>query len=99
VTKVTAKIGRSGDAIPGIGTPKGPISRRHVMKRNMAIADRVIRVLVAAVVAVLIFAGQLSTTAAVILGIVAGVFLLTSVVGFCPLYALLHISTKKKQAA
>jgi hypothetical protein len=69
------------------------------MKRNMAVADRVIRVLLAAVVAVLIFTGQLSTTAAVILGIIAGVFLLTSIVGFCPLYALLRISTKKKQAA
>ena len=71
---------------------------RH-MKTNMGVADRIIRVLVAAVVAVLYLSGRLSPTAGVILGILAVVFLVTSVVGFCPLYFPFGISTKKKAAA
>jgi uncharacterized membrane protein YcaP (DUF421 family) len=69
------------------------------MKRNMAIADRVIRIVLAAVVAVLYFANQLSLVAAIILGILAVVFLATGIVGVCPLYLLFGISTKKKSAA
>ena len=68
------------------------------MKRNMAIADRVIRILIVVFVAVLYFANQLSMVAAIILGILAVVFLVTGIVGVCPLYHLLGISTKKKRA-
>jgi hypothetical protein len=69
------------------------------MKRNMGIIDRVIRVALAALVAVLYFTNQLSTTAAIILGIFAVVFVLTSIVGLCPLYLPLGISTRKKTAS
>jgi glucose uptake protein GlcU len=69
------------------------------MKRNMGIVDRVIRIVLAAVVAVLFFANQLSMAAAVILGILAVIFLVTGLVGTCPLYLLFGISTKKKSAA
>ena len=69
------------------------------MKKNMSIADRVVRIAFAALVAVLIFTGVLSPAAAVILGIVAVVLLVTSFVRFCPLYHLLGISTNKKPAA
>ena len=69
------------------------------MKRNMGSADRVIRVLMAAVVAVLYFTNQLSLVAAIILGVLAVIFVITSIVGFCPLYLLFGISSKKKQAA
>jgi hypothetical protein len=69
------------------------------MKRNMGIVDRVGRVVLAAAVAVLYFAHLLSPVAGIVLGIVAVVFLATSVVGSCPLYLLLGISTKKKTAA
>jgi hypothetical protein len=69
------------------------------MKKNMGIADRIIRVVLAAVVAVLFFTGQLSTVASVILGVLAVVFLVTSIVGTCPLYLLFGISTKRKPAA
>jgi len=68
------------------------------MKRNMGVADRVIRVALAVVVAVLYFTNQLSTTAAVILGILSVVFVLTSIVGLCPLYLPFGISTKRKAA-
>ncbi len=69
------------------------------MKRNMGSVDRVIRIVLAAVVAVLFFANQLSMAAAVILGILAVIFLATGLVGTCPLYLLFGISTKKKSAA
>ena len=67
------------------------------MKKNMGTADRILRTILAVVVAILYFAGQISGTAAVILGILAVIFLLTSAVGFCPLYAPFGISTMKKQ--
>ena len=68
------------------------------MKANMAILDRIVRAVLVALVAVLYFTHQLSPVAAIILGILAVVFLLTSIVGTCPLYLLLGISTKKKVA-
>jgi hypothetical protein len=67
------------------------------MKQNMGTIDRVIRVLLAIVVLVLYLTGNISGTAAIILGIIAVIFVLTSLVGFCPLYVPLKISTKKKK--
>jgi hypothetical protein len=67
------------------------------MKQNMGSVDRVLRIIVALAVAVLYFTDQISGTAALILGLFAVVFVLTSFVGFCPLYLPLKISTKKDQ--
>jgi hypothetical protein len=66
------------------------------MKKNMPVVDRIFRVVLVALVAVLYFTHMLSPVAAIILGILAVVFLLTSIVGMCPIYALLGISTKRK---
>ncbi|MCS7018156.1 MAG: DUF2892 domain-containing protein [Cytophagales bacterium] len=66
------------------------------MKKNMGTTDRLIRVLVAAVIAALYFANIISGTVATILLVVAGIFVLTSLVSFCPLYAPLGISTCKR---
>jgi hypothetical protein len=66
------------------------------MKKNMGTADRIIRFLLAVVVGILYFTHQITGTAAIILGIIAIVFLLTSLVGFCPLYVPLRLSTRKK---
>ena len=68
------------------------------MKRNMGIVDRVGRVILAAVVVVLYFSHLLSPVAGIVLGILAVVFLATAVVGSCPLYMLLGISTRKRAA-
>ena len=68
------------------------------MKKNMAVVDRIFRVVLVALVAVLYFTHMLSPVAAIILGILAVVFLLTSIVGMCPIYSLLGISTKRKPA-
>ena len=65
------------------------------MKRNMGMIDRLLRAALAVIVVVLYFVGQLTGTAAIILGVIAVIFLATSSVGFCPAYALLGISTLK----
>ncbi|WP_304222961.1 DUF2892 domain-containing protein [Gracilinema caldarium] len=66
------------------------------MQTNMGLIDRIIRIVLALVVGVLILTGQLSGLAAIILGILAVVFVLTGVIAFCPLYVPFGISTKKK---
>lgn len=66
------------------------------MSKNMGTADRVIRLLIAAVVAILYFTGQISGLAAIILGILAIIFVLTSFISFCPLYVPLKLSTRGK---
>jgi uncharacterized membrane protein len=65
------------------------------MKKNMGTADRVIRVIIAAIIAGLFFGNVITGTLGIILLVLAGVFLLTSVVSFCPLYAPFGISTCK----
>lgn len=62
----------------------------------MGSVDKVVRILVAIVIAGLYFANQISGTAAIILLILAGIFILTSFISFCPIYALFGISSKKK---
>ena len=66
------------------------------MKQNMGTADKVIRLTVVAIIAVLYFTGQITGTAAIVLGIVAVAFLVTSLIGWCPTYVPFGISTKKK---
>jgi hypothetical protein len=66
------------------------------MKSNMGTADRVIRVLVAIGIAGLYFANLISGTTAIILLVLAGVFILTSFISFCPLYLPFGISTRRK---
>lgn len=59
----------------------------------MGSADRIIRVLIAAVVATLFFTNVISGTLGIILLVLAGVFVLTSLVSFCPLYTLFGFRT------
>jgi hypothetical protein len=66
------------------------------MKKNMSSADRVIRLLAAVVIAILYFTNMIVGTWGVVLLVLAAVLALTSVVGFCPLYALFGINTGKK---
>lgn len=66
------------------------------MKKNMGLVDRMIRFVLAVVIIVLYFTKLITGTAAIILGILAVVFLLTSLIGICPLYVPFKISTTKK---
>ena len=65
------------------------------MTKNMGTADRVIRILIALAVAVLYFTHKISGTLAIVLGIVAIAFLVTSLVGSCPSYLPFGLSTRK----
>lgn len=67
------------------------------MKKNMGLADRMIRILVAVIVAALYFTHVISGTLAIALGILAIVFVATSLVSFCPLYLPLGINTCEKK--
>ncbi|MBK6347878.1 MAG: DUF2892 domain-containing protein [Bacteroidales bacterium] len=67
------------------------------MKKNMGSADRIIRLVIAALVAVLFFTGIIKGTLAIVLLIVAVVFALTSLISFCPLYPLIGLNTGKKE--
>ena len=69
------------------------------MKKNMGSADRVIRVILAALVVLLYFMGVISGTTAIILLVLATVFVLTSLVSFCPLYLPFGLSTLRKKIA
>jgi len=66
------------------------------MKKNMGTADKVLRILVAIIIAGLYFTNMISGTIAIILLVIAGVFILTSSMSFCPLYLPFGISTRKK---
>jgi len=68
------------------------------MKKNMGTADKIIRLVVVAIIAALYFAGQITGTAAIILGIVAVAFLVTSLIGWCPTYVPFGISTKENKS-
>jgi Protein of unknown function (DUF2892) len=65
------------------------------MKKNMGAADRIIRLLLAAIFAGLYFTNTVTGTFGIILLVLAAVFALTSLVSFCPLYPLLGINTCK----
>ena len=64
------------------------------MKKNMGITDRIIRILLAAGFAYLYFAGVVTGTIGLILVILGGVFVLTSLIGFCPLYTIFRLNTR-----
>jgi uncharacterized membrane protein len=67
------------------------------MKKNMGSADKTIRVFIAAIVALLYFTGVITGTLAIVLMILALVFVITSLISFCPLYPILGINTRKKE--
>ncbi|MSP20174.1 MAG: DUF2892 domain-containing protein [Alphaproteobacteria bacterium] len=65
------------------------------MQKNMGNADRAIRLAIVVVIAALYFMGTISGTLAIILGIIALAFLVTSLIGWCPTYRILGLSTRR----
>jgi uncharacterized membrane protein len=63
------------------------------MKKNMSSADRIIRLIISAILVTLYFTNTVTGTLGVILLVLAGVFTFTSIISFCPLYAIFGIST------
>ncbi len=65
------------------------------MKKNMGTIDQIIRLALAAVIAILYLTGIVPGVISIILIVIALIFAVTSLIGFCPLYTLLKISTCK----
>lgn len=63
------------------------------MKKNMGSMDKVVRIVIAAIIAALYFTNVISGTLGIVLLVLAGVFVLTSLISFCPLYAPFGLST------
>jgi len=74
-------------------------SSMTVGKKNMGDGDRTIRILIAALIIILYLGDIFTGTPGIVLLIVAGVFLLTSFFGSCPLYSLFGINTCKVKKA
>ena len=66
--------------------------------KNMGLADRIIRFLAAAIFAYIYFSGIVTGALGIILLVLGLIFVLTSLVSFCPLYIPLNVSTLKKDA-
>ena len=67
------------------------------MKKNMGTVDKSIRILVAAIIAILFFTKVIEGILAIILLIVAVMFIVTSFISVCPMYPVLGINTRKKE--
>ncbi len=67
------------------------------MKVNMGSTDKIIRVIVAIVISVLYFTGKITGTLGIVLLVLGGVFLVTSLISFCPLYTIFGLNTCKKE--
>jgi hypothetical protein len=65
------------------------------MIMNMGTIDRVVRLLLAVTVAILYLTGVITGLVAIILGVLGLIFVVASVVGFCPIYVPLSISTRR----
>jgi hypothetical protein len=67
------------------------------MKKNVGIADKVVRILLAITIVGLYLTNLISGTLAIVLLVLAGIFILTSFMSFCPLYLPFGISTLKNK--
>lgn len=63
------------------------------MKKNMGGTDRIIRIIVAIIAVALFYTNVVSGTLGIVVLVLAGVFLLTSIISFCPLYTLFGVNT------
>ena len=68
------------------------------MKKNIGLADRIVRILLAAIIAVLYFTNTVTGVFGITLLIIAAVLLLTSLINFCPLYFLFGLNTSKTKS-
>jgi hypothetical protein len=66
------------------------------MKTNMGSVDRIVRLVIAIAVGALFYMGIIEGTLGIVLLVAAAVFLLTSLVSFCPLYTMFGLNTKGK---
>lgn len=66
------------------------------LNKNMGTVDRIVRIVLALVLFGLIVTGTVSGVLAIIMGVVAAIFAVTSVVSFCPIYFVTKLSTRSE---
>jgi Protein of unknown function (DUF2892) len=66
------------------------------MKKNMGMIDKTVRFILAAIIGILYYTNVINGTLAIVLGVLAMIFILTSFISFCPLYLPFGIDTRKK---
>lgn len=74
-------------------------NKSFTMKKNMGGTDRIVRILLAVVISVLYFTQTIGGTLGIVLLVLGGIFVLTSFISFCPLYAPFGISTCKAKGS
>jgi len=68
-----------------------------IMKTNMSDTDRMIRTAAAATFLILYFNGIITGILAIVLNVIAIIFVITAVVGHCPLYTVFHLNTRTRK--
>lgn len=63
----------------------------------MGSADSIIRLIIAAIIAILFYSNIISGTLGVVLLVLAGVFVLTAIFKFCPIYTIVGLNTCSKE--
>ena len=66
--------------------------KNNVMKKNVGTIDRVMRILIAIAITILYYTGELTGPSAIVLMVIAAILLITGLIGWCPIYALLKRS-------
>jgi LytS/YehU family sensor histidine kinase len=69
----------------------------NTMKKNMGLVDRIIRILIAVVVVILYFTNIITGILTIVLLVFSGIFIITGLIGACPLYMPFGISSKMKK--
>ena len=64
------------------------------MKKNMGVLDWTVRTILAIIGGFMVYLGMIDGSSAFVLLAVAGIFIATSLVGFCPLYGVFGVSTQ-----
>jgi Inner membrane protein YgaP-like, transmembrane domain len=68
------------------------------LQHNVGTPDRAIRIVIAALLAMAVAGGLVTAPISYLAGIVAAILFVTGLVGFCPLYAILRVSTSPRRA-
>jgi hypothetical protein len=66
------------------------------MKKNMGMIDKTVRFILALIIGILYYTNVINGTLAIVLGVLAMIFILSSFISFCPLYLPFGIDTRKK---
>jgi hypothetical protein len=68
-----------------------------MMEKNMSAADRIIRFILVIAVIILLYVEVIKGPFATVIGIIGIIFVITSVIGWCPFYTILRIMKRKKK--